>query len=142
MPEYTLYDTPGITRHDSLLTHAPDAVLREVIPFRPLRPQVYQLHEDQSYALGGMVRLDVRCAEKGTVVAYFSDRLKLHRGKLEKADALWQKHLGGLLSPTLDSDRSRWSPTAARCAKRRSTWSSTALAGSASALGSARSAYE
>lgn len=104
MPEYTLYDTPGITRHDSLLTHAPDAVLREVIPFRPLRPQVYQLHEDQSYALGGMVRLDVRCAEKGTVVAYFSDRLKLHRGKLEKADAVWQKHLGGLLSPTLDSD--------------------------------------
>ena len=104
MPEYTLYDTPGITRHDSLLTHAPDAVLREVIPFRPLRPQVYQLHEDQSYALGGMVRLDVRCAEKGTVVAYFSDRLKLHRGKLENADALWQKHLGGLLSPTLDSD--------------------------------------
>ena len=79
-------------------------MLREVIPFRPLRPQVYQLHEDQSYALGGMVRLDVRCAEKGTVVAYFSDRLKLHRGKLEKADALWQKHLGGLLSPTLDSD--------------------------------------
>ena len=104
MEGYTLYDTPGITRHDSLLTHAPDALLREVIPMRPLKPRVFQLHEDQSYALGGMARLDVRCAKQGTVVAYFSERLKVHRGKAAKADELWHRHLGGLLSPTLDSD--------------------------------------
>lgn len=104
MEGYTLYDTPGITRHDSLLTHAPDALLREVIPMRPLKPRVFQLHEDQSYALGGMARLDVRCAKQGAVVAYFSERLKVHRGKAAKADELWHRHLGGLLSPTLDSD--------------------------------------
>ena len=38
------------------------------------------------------------------MVAYFSDQLKIHRGKAAKADALWERHLGELLSPTLDSD--------------------------------------
>ena len=101
---YTIYDTPGITRQDSLLTHAPDALLKSVIPFRAIKPRVYQLYEDQSYALGGMVRLDVITKGDASVVAYFSDQLKIHRGKAAKADALWERHLGELLSPALDND--------------------------------------
>lgn len=101
---YALYDTPGITRQDSLLTHAPSDLLKTVIPFRTLKPRVYQLYEDQSYALGGMVRLDVHTQGNASVVAYFSDQLRIHRGKAAKADALWQAHLGELLSPTLDQD--------------------------------------
>lgn len=104
MGDYTIYDTPGITRQDSLLTHAPDALLKTVIPFRPIKPRVFQLYEDQSYALGGMARLDVQASGTGSVVAYFSDSLTIHRGKQSKADALWKRHMGTLLAPSLDQD--------------------------------------
>ena len=97
-------DTPGLTRNDSLLTHVPDALLKTIIPFRTLKPRVFQLYENQSYALGGMVRLDVMVRGEATVVAYFSEQLKIHRGKQAKADALWEKHLGELLAPSLDHD--------------------------------------
>ena len=106
MGEYKLYDTPGITRYDSLLTYAPDPLLKQVIPFAAIKPRVFQLYEDQSYALGGMVRLDVKVKGNAAVVAYFSSQLKIHRGKVAKADQLWQRHLGELLSPALDEDAS------------------------------------
>ncbi|MFR9255116.1 MAG: hypothetical protein ACLVJ6_06135 [Merdibacter sp.] len=54
-----------------------------------------------------MVRLDVITKGDASVVAYFSDQLKIHRGKAAKADALWERHLGELLSPALDSDARR-----------------------------------
>lgn len=104
MEDHVIYDTPGITRQDSLLTHVPDELLKTIVPFRSIKPRVFQLYEDQSYALGGMVRLDVFAKGNATVVAYFSDQLKIHRGKQNKADALWEKHIGELLSPTLDED--------------------------------------
>ena len=104
MEGYKIFDTPGLTRNDSLLTHVPDALLKTIIPFRTLKPRVFQLYENQSYALGGMVRLDVMVRGEATVVAYFSEQLKIHRGKQAKADALWEKHLGELLAPSLDHD--------------------------------------
>lgn len=104
MEGYRIFDTPGITRFDSLLTHVPDALLKTIIPFCRVKPRVFQLYEDQSYALGGMVRLDILTKGDATLVAYFSDQMKIHRGKQSNADALWEKHLGKLLAPSLDRD--------------------------------------
>lgn len=104
MGEYTLYDTPGLTRYDSYLTLADDALLKTMIPKQRLKPRGYQLYEDQSLAVGGLVRLDLIGGTKVSCVAYFAEGLKLHRGKQEKADALWKAHMGELLAPSLGSD--------------------------------------
>lgn len=101
MDGYRLYDTPGLTRMDSLLTHVDDKLLKTVIPLRPLKARGYQLRENQSLALGGLVRLDLIGCEQVSCVAYFSERLKLHRGKQEKADELWAQHYDELLSPVI-----------------------------------------
>lgn len=103
MDDYTLYDTPGLTRMDPFLTHVDDALLKTVIPDRALKQRNYQLYENQTISLGGLVRMDVIGCEDVSCVAYFSQRLKLHRSKQEKADTLWQTHLGELLSPSLDA---------------------------------------
>lgn len=102
MDGYTLYDTPGLTRMDSLLTHVPDALLKSVIPDRALKQRNYQLYEDQTLSLGGLVRLDLIGCEDVSCVAYFSQRLHIHRSKQGKADQLWQDHMHGLLSPAID----------------------------------------
>ena len=97
-----LYDTPGLEDAKSLLTYLPSLVLKEVIPTKPLKPYVSQIYEDQSFAVGGLARLDVMCKGKASVVGYFSLSVPIHRGKLDDADRLWKEHLGGLLSPNID----------------------------------------
>ncbi|WP_289108346.1 GTPase [uncultured Dubosiella sp.] len=101
--DHILYDTPGIEDPHSVLTHVEPKDLKTLIPTKPIRPLVTQIYENQSFAVGGLARMDVDTNGKATVVAYFSRSLSVHRGKVEKADALWQRHIGGMLSPTLDS---------------------------------------
>ena len=95
----TYIDTPGIELQNSMLMAVPEQELKNVIPTKTVRPVVYQIHEDQSYAVGGLTRVDVECASKATVTWYLSDRLYLHRSRLAGADALWQKQYGKLLVP-------------------------------------------
>ncbi|MEG0328835.1 MAG: ribosome biogenesis GTPase YqeH [Longicatena sp.] len=100
--DYVLYDTPGLTRYDSLLTHIDDSLLKSIIPLKPLKARVYQLRENQTLSLGGLVRLDLIGCSQVSAVAYFSERLNIHRSKQENADALWEQHFNELLAPVLD----------------------------------------
>lgn len=103
--DYTLYDTPGLTRYDSLLTHIDAALLKKIVPYKTVRPLQYQLKGDQSLALAGLVRLDLSGCEKVTCVCYFSRELKIHRGKLENANRLWSEHMKeDMLSYALDDN--------------------------------------
>lgn len=103
--DYYVYDTPGLTRYDSLLTHIDTSLLKQIIPYKTIKPIQFQLRDNQSIALAGLVRLDLSGCEKVTCVCYFANGLNIHRGKLENADALWSKHLNdAILSPSLDRD--------------------------------------
>lgn len=102
---YTLYDTPGLTRYDSILTHVDDKILKQVIPTKEIKPKQFQLREDQSLALGGLVRLDLTGCKESVCVCYFAPSLNVHRGKLENANRLWSEHLNDeILSPSLDNN--------------------------------------
>lgn len=98
-----IYDTPGIENPHSVLTHLKEADLKTVLPIKPIRPYVSQLNSDQSFAAGGLARLDVRVKGKASVVGYFSRQLPIHRGKLADADRLWKSHLNEMLKPSLDT---------------------------------------
>jgi ribosome biogenesis GTPase YqeH len=100
---YTLYDSPGIENTHSVLTYLQPKDLKTVIPTKPIRPFVSQIYEDQSYAVGGLARLDIVPEGKASVVGYFSRSLAIHRGKLSNADDLWQNHLNEMLTPCLDT---------------------------------------
>lgn len=103
--DYKIYDTPGLTRYDSLLTHIDDKLLKQIIPTKEINPVKFQLSKDQCLSLSGLVRLDLKNCDKVTCVCYFAPGLKIHRSKLENAEHLWSTHLGSdLLSITLDSD--------------------------------------
>ncbi|MGL5977690.1 MAG: GTPase [Erysipelotrichaceae bacterium] len=102
--DYTLWDTPGLTRDDSLLTMIDPKQLKTVIPYKAVKARNYQLKDDQSMAVGGFARLDMFGCVGVSCVGYFNDRLPLHRSKAEKADDLWNNHLNGLLAPSLDTN--------------------------------------
>lgn len=100
---YTIYDTPGIENHHSVLTFLNPKDLKTVIPTKPIKPFVSQIYEDQSFAAAGLARLDIVTNGKASVVGYFSRSLSIHRGKLENADNLWNTHLNEMLVPCLDT---------------------------------------
>ena len=101
----TFIDTPGIEVRGSILTVTDESVYKDLIPTKTVKPQIYQLRDDQSFAAGGLVRIDIRGCDRASAVFYMSSRLKLHRSKVSGADALWEKHYGELLSPTAKTDK-------------------------------------
>lgn len=97
-----IIDTPGIVRKDRLSEWISPKELKIVMPSSTIKPKVYQLNEEQTLFFGGLVRFDFVKGDKQSFVTYLSNRLHIHRTKLEKADELQAKHRGTLLTPPED----------------------------------------
>lgn len=100
--EYRLYDTPGFNQERSVQILVEDKDMDYVVPKTKIKPKTFQITSDQSFALGGIARVDITGVRKASVSCYFADKLEVHRGKVADADRLWQKNKGGLLKPVIN----------------------------------------
>ncbi|WZY00935.1 ribosome biogenesis GTPase YqeH [Bacillus sp. FSL W7-1360] len=97
--ERMLVDTPGlINRHQMAHLLSPES-LKAVTPKKELKPRVYQLQEEQTLFLGGLARLDFKKGAPASFIVYAANSVPIHRTKLSNADALFEQHIGTLLSP-------------------------------------------
>lgn len=103
MEDYNIYDTPGLIRKDNIQYFVDDKELKKVIPSK-VTPTVFQVRRATSFAIGGLVRVDVEVKDDASVVFYTNRGLEIHRGSLKKADDLWNEHYGELLSPIASGD--------------------------------------
>ena len=103
----TYIDTPGVEIENSYLMQVKEETLKTIIPKTRIKPKVYQLKGDQSFALGGLARIDLYDCDKASIVFYISESLNIHRSKVENADDNWQKHYGKLFEPTAINDEWR-----------------------------------
>ncbi|WP_216828997.1 ribosome biogenesis GTPase YqeH [Alkalihalobacterium elongatum] len=94
-----LYDTPGIINHHQIAHYIDKKELKVITPKKEIKSMVFQLNEEQTLYFGGLARFDFIEGERGSFVCYFSNEINIHRTKLDKADELYQNHLGELLSP-------------------------------------------
>ncbi|MDQ0416206.1 ribosome biogenesis GTPase YqeH [Croceifilum oryzae] len=97
-----IIDTPGIVRKDRMSEWVTPKELQIVMPQSGIKPKVFQLNEQQTLFFGGLVRFDFLEGEKQSFVTYLSNRLYIHRTKLEKADEIQTKHRGSILTPPED----------------------------------------
>ncbi|WP_084423077.1 ribosome biogenesis GTPase YqeH [Cohnella thermotolerans] len=95
----SIIDTPGIVYPFRLTEVIPRSSLQAVLPDKPLKPATYQLNARQTLFFGGLVRFDFVEGEHQSFTAYVSSALPIHRTKLERADELYEKHKGEMLSP-------------------------------------------
>ncbi|MHC5267962.1 ribosome biogenesis GTPase YqeH [Enterococcus sp. LJL98] len=95
----SLIDTPGIIHRHQMAHYLGEKDLKIVTPHKEIKPKTYQLNPEQTLFLGGLARFDFIQGERSSFVAYLSNDLAIHRTKLEKADAFYEKHRGGLLQP-------------------------------------------
>ena len=97
----TWIDTPGFEMENSMLMQVDEKDIKEILPTKEVKPMIYQIHEDQSFAIGGLCRIDFLNVSKASVVFYLGEHLeKPHRSKVNRADELWDKQYGKLLKPT------------------------------------------
>ena len=94
-----LYDTPGIINHHQMAHHIDKQELKTITPKKEIKPMVFQLNEGQTLFLGGLGRFDFVQGERTSFTCFCSNELHIHRTKIEKADELFQNHLGELLTP-------------------------------------------
>ena len=94
-----IFDTPGIINHHQMAHFVSKKDLKIITPKKEIKPKVFQLNEGQSLFFGGLARFDYIKGGLKSFVCYLSNELPIHRTKLEKADQLYEKHKGGMLSP-------------------------------------------
>jgi ribosome biogenesis GTPase A len=94
-----LIDTPGIVNKQQMAHFVSEHDLKLITPDKEIKPKNYQLNDQQTLFIGGLARLDFIKGERQPLVCYFSNRLHIHRTKLEKADNLYETQNGELLTP-------------------------------------------
>ncbi|MBD2844496.1 ribosome biogenesis GTPase YqeH [Paenibacillus sp. IB182496] len=95
----SIVDTPGIVYPSRLTELVPRRILGALMPEKPIKPLVYQLNSGQTLFFGALARLDFAEGERQSFTVYAGAGVKVHRTKLERADALYEEHRGELLTP-------------------------------------------
>lgn len=93
----TFVDTPGLVHGTRVIDRLCADCLAEAVPEDRIRPRIYQLNPGQTLFLGGMARLDFEAGARQPVLLYVSNRLPVHRSKLERAEAIWTTHREDIL---------------------------------------------
>lgn len=94
-----IIDTPGIVYPYRLTEIAAKVDLPVIMPSVAIKPRIYQLNEAQTLFFGAMARFDFVKGERQSFTCYVSNRLTIHRTKLDKADELYEAHKGEMLTP-------------------------------------------
>ena len=84
-----IFDTPGIIHRHQMAHYLSAKDLKYVSPKKEIKPKTYQLNAGQTLFLGGLGRFDFIDGNKQGFTAFFDNNLKLHRTKLEGADAFY-----------------------------------------------------
>ena len=103
--DITYIDTPGIEIENSYLMNVKEEDLKVIVPNTAIKPKVYQLKGDQSFALGGLARIDLINCDKASAVFYLSEAMPIHRSKVDKADSNWENHYKELYVPVAVNDK-------------------------------------
>ncbi|OEF99012.1 ribosome biogenesis GTPase YqeH [Vulcanibacillus modesticaldus] len=94
-----IIDTPGVIHKERLSEWVSPETLKAISPRKTIKPKVYQLIGEQSLFWGGLARIDQVRKTRNSFVCYLSNDIPIHRTRINKADEIYDKHLGELLSP-------------------------------------------
>ena len=99
-----LVDTPGIINHHQMAHFVDKRDLKVITPKKEIKPKVYQLNEGQTLFFGGLGRFDYMKGGRRSFSCHFSNELLIHRTKTEKADELYSRQIGEILTPPRKED--------------------------------------
>lgn len=83
---YKFIDTPGLNDKESFVSYVDINQLKKLNPLKTIKPKTYQLYENQSYFVEGLLRLDILTSKNTNVTFYMNNELNIHRSKYENAE--------------------------------------------------------
>lgn len=81
-----IFDTPGFIEKHNIASEIEPKIMKSILPKKEIKPAVYQINSKQSLYIGGLFRIDVEPINKGSLIIYGSNKLKIHRSKKEKSN--------------------------------------------------------
>lgn len=90
--DYVFIDTPGLVDINNYSTHLNHEKYKLSKIDKTIKPQVFQLKENQSYFYEGLLRVDIKPKNKASITFYINNNNEMHRTKLNNADDYYQGH--------------------------------------------------
>lgn len=94
-----MYDTPGVISKSQMSNILSLDDVKYIMPRKEIKPLTYQLDEGQTLFVSNLAQLDFVSGDRSSFTIYRSDRLNVHRTKLNNARDFYEKHYNGLLAP-------------------------------------------
>lgn len=89
---YIFIDTPGLVDINNYSTHLNFEKYKLSKIDKTIKPQVYQLFENQTYFYEGLLRVDVEPDKKSSISFYINNNNEIHRTRYDNGDDYYQKH--------------------------------------------------
>ena len=89
---YTFIDTPGLFDKENILAYVPFEKTEEVALRESVKPKNFQVYDEQSYFIEGLLRIDVFPEKRSTLVIYVNPMLDIHRTKYSNADSYYENN--------------------------------------------------
>lgn len=89
---YTFIDTAGLIDEESYLTYLSNSNIKKVLPLKTIKRNNFQLYENQSYFLNGLLRVDIKPSKSASVEFMFNNNLLIHRSKLENGNRYFENN--------------------------------------------------
>ncbi len=95
----SMVDTPGIINHHQMAHFVAKDDLKIIAPKKEIKVRNFQLNEGQTLFFAGLARFDFVKGDRNSFACYLGNELPIHRTKLSNAEALYDSHVGEMLSP-------------------------------------------
>ncbi len=101
-----IIDTPGVVNKHQVV-HYLDKSLRDVTPYKGIKPSVFQVLGGQTFYIGGFARVDYPEGELSSFVFYNANKVPIRRTKLENADRYYENNKNTLLVPPVETEKQK-----------------------------------
>lgn len=100
-------DTPGLLQSHQISARLPGEEAKLILPRKPPMPRTFRVPEGTSIHLGALARVDVDKCPSRTIylTAWVSESVMTHMGKVENAEAVFERHAGSKLRPPCSRER-------------------------------------
>ena len=99
---YTFIDTPGLVDNDNYSSYVDEKTFKRMMILKTIKPKVFQFDSDQSYFYEGMLRIDVKPENRGSITFFINNDIDIHRCRSDRADDYYNKHFNDFM---LKSDK-------------------------------------
>ena len=89
---YIFIDTPGLVDVNNYSTHLSYEKYKLSKLEKTIKPQVFQLFENQSYFYEGLLWIDVLCDNKCSISFYINNNNEIHRTKYDNSINYYESH--------------------------------------------------